>query len=156
MTMTERPAAVSVDELADRVFAAALGAYDTLSVYLGERRRLVRHDARRGPADRRRARRSAAGHAGAVRPRVARAAGGQRLRHRGRRRGAGRSAPVRAAAGAAAEVLTDRSSLAYLAPLARFVAAAAGQLPALVDAYRHGGGVSWAEFGADARAVRPT
>ncbi len=37
MTMTERPAAVSVDELADRVFAAALGAYDILSVYLGDR-----------------------------------------------------------------------------------------------------------------------
>jgi SAM-dependent methyltransferase len=53
---------------------------------------------------------------------------------------------------AAAEVFTDRSSLAYLAPLARFVAASAGRLPELADAYRHGGGVSWAQFGPDARS----
>ncbi|MFF0815778.1 methyltransferase domain-containing protein [Rhodococcus sp. NPDC003318] len=52
---------------------------------------------------------------------------------------------------AAAEVLTDTASLAYLAPLARMFAGAAGQLPALLDAYRTGGGVSWAEFGSDAR-----
>ncbi|WP_222266393.1 methyltransferase [Modestobacter marinus] len=48
-------------------------------------------------------------------------------------------------------MFTDRSSLAYLAPLTRFVAAAAGQLPALADAYRTGSGVSRAQFGPDAR-----
>ncbi len=52
---------------------------------------------------------------------------------------------------AAAEVLTDRHSLMYLAPIARMFAAAARQLPALLEAYRSGGGVSWEELGADAR-----
>ncbi|MFJ6279888.1 class I SAM-dependent methyltransferase [Arthrobacter subterraneus] len=52
---------------------------------------------------------------------------------------------------AAAEVLTDRNSLSYLAPLARMLAGAAVQLPALQNAYRNGAGVSWQEFGDDAR-----
>jgi ubiquinone/menaquinone biosynthesis C-methylase UbiE len=51
----------------------------------------------------------------------------------------------------AAEVLTDRASLAYMAPLARMLAASAAQMPALVEAYRAGGGVSWAQLGAHAR-----
>lgn len=52
---------------------------------------------------------------------------------------------------AAVEVLTDPASLAYLAPMARMFAAAAIQLPALLQAYRTGGGVGWSQFGADAR-----
>ncbi|WAC65795.1 class I SAM-dependent methyltransferase [Agrococcus sp. SL85] len=51
----------------------------------------------------------------------------------------------------AAEVLTDAESLAHLAPLPRMLAAAAAQAPALLEAYRHGGGVSWAQLGPDAR-----
>lgn len=51
----------------------------------------------------------------------------------------------------AAEVLSDPSSLAFMAPLPRMVAASVGQLPRLLDAYRTGGGVSWAEFGDEAR-----
>ena len=50
-----------------------------------------------------------------------------------------------------AEVLTDRDSLNYLAPFVRMVTAAGIQLPALVDAYRKGGGVSWSQFGPDMR-----
>ncbi|MDN4609986.1 class I SAM-dependent methyltransferase [Arthrobacter burdickii] len=50
-----------------------------------------------------------------------------------------------------AEVLTDTGSLNYLAPLARMLAGAAIQLPALQRSYRTGTGVSWSEFGADAR-----
>jgi SAM-dependent methyltransferase len=50
-----------------------------------------------------------------------------------------------------AEVLTSRDSLNYLAPLARLVTAAGIQLPALVEAYRTGGGVSWEQFGEDMR-----
>jgi SAM-dependent methyltransferase len=50
-----------------------------------------------------------------------------------------------------AEVLTDENSLNYLAPLARMLGAAAVQLPALVQAYRTDGGVSWDQFGPDMR-----
>jgi SAM-dependent methyltransferase len=51
----------------------------------------------------------------------------------------------------ATEVLTDTDSLSYLAPLARMLGAAAVQLPSLLQAYRTGGGVAFAQFGADAR-----
>ncbi len=50
-----------------------------------------------------------------------------------------------------AEVLTNETSLAYLAPLARMFASAGAQLPSLLDAYRSDGGVSWADFGIDMR-----
>ncbi len=50
-----------------------------------------------------------------------------------------------------AAVLADPESLSFLAPVARFVAGVGTHLPAVVDAYRSGGGVSWEELGADAR-----
>ncbi|GAB3820958.1 class I SAM-dependent methyltransferase [Tessaracoccus terricola] len=49
------------------------------------------------------------------------------------------------------EVLTDQQSLAYFAPFARMAGAVGRQLPDLVRAYRDGTGISWAEFGVDAR-----
>jgi predicted O-methyltransferase YrrM len=51
---------------------------------------------------------------------------------------------------AAAEVLTDEHSLLYLAPLARMLGTFA-QVPDLLEAYRTGGGVSWEQYGEDAR-----
>ncbi len=50
-----------------------------------------------------------------------------------------------------AEVLTDRDSLSYLTPFVRLVVAGGTQLPALLDAYRTGGGVPWAQYGPDMR-----
>jgi predicted O-methyltransferase YrrM len=52
---------------------------------------------------------------------------------------------------AVAEALTDTTSLAFIGPLSRMLIAPAAQLPALLDAYRTGGGVSWEQLGADAR-----
>lgn len=46
-----------------------------------------------------------------------------------------------------APVLVDATDLAYFTPFARLMVAAAGQVPGLLDAYRSGGGVGWAEFG---------
>jgi 2-polyprenyl-3-methyl-5-hydroxy-6-metoxy-1,4-benzoquinol methylase len=148
--LSTAPAATSpsADEVADRVFRAALGAFDTLSIYLGERLGWYQAMAGAGPL-------SAAELADrtATNERYAREWLEQQA-------ASGLLVTVDAAPGgprrfelppAAAEVFTDRSSLAYLAPLTRFVAAAAGQLPALADAYRRGGGVSWAQFGTDAR-----
>ena len=51
----------------------------------------------------------------------------------------------------AAEVLTDRQSLNYLGALPQMMAAAGAQLEKLLEAYRDGGGVSWAELGDNAR-----
>jgi 2-polyprenyl-3-methyl-5-hydroxy-6-metoxy-1,4-benzoquinol methylase len=50
-----------------------------------------------------------------------------------------------------AEVLLDRDSLNYLTPLARIFVSRVGPMPKLLDAFRTGGGVSWADFGVDAR-----
>ena len=50
-----------------------------------------------------------------------------------------------------AEVLADPDQLTYLAPLARQLAAAACQVPALARAYRRGGGLPWSAFGPDMR-----
>lgn len=52
---------------------------------------------------------------------------------------------------AAAEVLTDERSLNYLGALPRMFASVGAHLEHLLEAYRTGGGVSWAELGADAR-----
>lgn len=49
------------------------------------------------------------------------------------------------------EVLVDHDSLSYLTPFVRLVAAAGIQLPALLDVYRSGGGVSWEQYGPDMR-----
>jgi 2-polyprenyl-3-methyl-5-hydroxy-6-metoxy-1,4-benzoquinol methylase len=50
-----------------------------------------------------------------------------------------------------AEALTETASPAHVLPMARMVGALGKRLDALVGAYRSGGGVSWAEFGEDAR-----
>lgn len=51
----------------------------------------------------------------------------------------------------AAEVLADPLSMAYMAPVPRMIAASMVQLPRLLHAYRTGGGVSWEQFGDEAR-----
>src|SRR4029079_12797719 len=50
--------------------------------------------------------------------------------------------------------LTDMDSLSYLAYVGRFAAALGGAMPKLLDAFRTGGGVSWADFGPDAREAQ--
>ncbi len=49
------------------------------------------------------------------------------------------------------EVLCERDSLNYLTPFIRLVTAGGIQLPALIEAYKTGGGVAWEQFGADMR-----
>ncbi len=51
-------------------------------------------------------------------------------------------------------VLTDPESLSYTLPFAYLVASLGKHLDAIVDAYRAGGGVSWAELGEDPREAQ--
>ena len=51
--------------------------------------------------------------------------------------------------GACVEVLTDRDSVAYLAPFARMMVGVARQLPAVLNAFRTGGGVPYADYDLD-------
>lgn len=48
-----------------------------------------------------------------------------------------------------AQVLLDRDAMTYLTPYTRMFVAAAQQLPAIMHAYRTGGGVNWRDFGPD-------
>jgi len=50
-----------------------------------------------------------------------------------------------------AEVLLDRDSLNYLAPLGRFTVGVLTGLPKLLHAFRDGGGVAYPDYGVDAR-----
>ena len=52
---------------------------------------------------------------------------------------------------AAAEILTDRSSLAYMAPFAGLTSAFGRNLHAVIEAYRTGAGFGWDEHGDHAR-----
>jgi SAM-dependent methyltransferase len=138
----------SVDAIAERVATAAMGAAELLSIYLGDRLGWYEQLAAWGPM-------TAAELASrtGTHPRYAREWLEQQAAVALLSCDATAEAEQRlfTVSPAVAEVLTDRNSLAYLAPLARMLAAASGQLPALLDAYRTGGGVGWSQFGADAR-----
>jgi 2-polyprenyl-3-methyl-5-hydroxy-6-metoxy-1,4-benzoquinol methylase len=137
------PLAATTDEVADRVFRSCLGAFETLSIHLGDRLGWYRALDTGGPAT--------------PAELVARAGGDERYAREWLEQQAVYGlldvvdGPERrfALGRAEAEVLTDEASLAYLAPLARMVATAAVQLPTLVTRYRDGGGIPWADFGAD-------
>ncbi len=138
---------LTADDVAERIFAAGLGTIELLSVHLGDRLGLYRALADLGePTAAEVAARSG------VHERYARewleqqAVTGLLTARRRRTTRAGspcRTRPARS--------LLDPTSLNYLAPLARMFAASAAKLPELLTAYRTGGGVSWDDFGPDAR-----
>lgn len=134
---------MTTEDFADRLFKSALGTIEVLSVHLGDRLDWYRGLAARGPST--------------PAELTAYAGGDERYAREWLEQQAAVGILTVGPDGRfvlpkeAAEVLTDESSLAYLAPLARMLAGAAAQMPALVDAYRSGGGVGWAEFGTDMR-----
>ncbi|MEO6714299.1 MAG: class I SAM-dependent methyltransferase [Mycobacteriales bacterium] len=147
MTVTETQQN-DVEALGTRMLESALGAVDILSIYLGDRLGWYRSLVSEGSAtpDELAARTG-------TQPRYAREWLEQQavtglLDVDASADPAGRRFSI---SDALAEVLTDEQSLSYLAPLARMFAAAAGQMPELLRAYRGGGGVGWAAYGADAR-----
>ncbi len=142
----ERAAAAAI---ADRVLSAATGTLDILVIALGDRLGYYRLLAQRGPLTA-----AALATASGTASRYARewleqqaVTGLVEVADPGQQPDARR---YRLRPGVA-EVLADPDQLSYLAPLARQLAAAARQLPALSHAYRNGGGVPWAAYGADMR-----
>lgn len=140
------PASSTADAFAERILASSIATAETMSIYLGERlgwyRCLVDH----GPVtadelatltetDARYAREWLEMQSvyGIVDADLA------------------KHAPRFSLPPGAAEALTDTSSLAYLGTLPRMFAASFAHMPELLAAYRSGGGVSWADLGADAR-----
>ena len=133
------------DALAERLFGAALGAYELMTVHLGDRLGLYRALAELGVAT----------------PAEVAAATGTLERY------AREWLEQQAVAGILevdevgapaeerryrlpqghAEVLIERDSLAHLTPLARYSVSFAHVLPAVEEAFRSGGGVPWEAYG---------
>ncbi len=136
----------TADDVAERIFAAGLGAIELLSVHIGDRLGLYRAVVELGE------------------PTVAEVAARSGVHERYAREWLEQQAVIGlltasgaddarrfAMPDATREVLLDPTSLNYLGPLARMVAASAAKLPELLTAYRTGGGVSWDDLGPDAR-----
>jgi len=140
------------EALAERVFGAVLGAMDLFCIHIGDRLGLYRALAGAGPCTP-----GELAAAAGIDPRYARewleqqavagilevddvAAGPDERRF---------TLPA-----GHAEALTDGDSLAFAPPLARLGVAVAMPLAAIVDAFRSGGGVPWAAYGADGREAQ--
>lgn len=147
MTTFETPAATTTHAFVERIFGAVLATMDLHAVYLGDRLGYYRALAA-GPLT------SAelAAHSGTA-ERYAREWLEQQAVTGILVTDPAEDALRRRYALPAAYVapLTDGLDLSHVAPLARAVIGFAKQTDKLVDAFRTGGGVSWAEHGADAR-----
>lgn len=138
----------TADEIAERLFGSLLGTVEIMSVFLGDRLGWYRSLADEGPAS-------------AVE--LAQRTGTQ-VRYA--REWLEQQAVVGLLAvesdgapderrfvipASTVEVMTDETSVSYLAPLARMFGAVGPALPQLLEVYRNGGGVSWDDLGDDAR-----
>jgi 2-polyprenyl-3-methyl-5-hydroxy-6-metoxy-1,4-benzoquinol methylase len=133
------------DEWAEHVFASALGAIDTLAIHTGDRLGWYRALADGGPLTAEELAERTDTSARYAREWLEQQATSGFLECTD-------DEPMRFSLPAgAAEALTDERSLAFISPLARMLAASAAQMPALLEAYRTGGGVSWDQLGDDAR-----
>jgi 2-polyprenyl-3-methyl-5-hydroxy-6-metoxy-1,4-benzoquinol methylase len=143
----ERIDEAAAGEFVGRLFGAALGAIDVFTVYLGDRLGLYRALNESGPQ---------------TAPELAAAAGidARYAREWMEQQAATGFLTVDDVAAAPDErrytlpaehaaALVDPDSGFSMAPLGRAVASIGGVLPKLLDAYRTGGGVSWASFGSD-------
>jgi 2-polyprenyl-3-methyl-5-hydroxy-6-metoxy-1,4-benzoquinol methylase len=150
MTETVTGPEVSADQFAEHLFASALGTIEMLSVYLGDE--LGWYDALAASPST--AKQLAA--ATSTQERYARewleqqAVCGILVTDPS----AAADDRVYSLTPASREVLTDSTSLAYMAPVARAFASAAVQLPSLLTAYRDGGGVSWDQLGDGMRSAQ--
>jgi len=139
----------TAQEFADKVFAATLGTMETFNLYLGERLGWLDALAQAPATPAELAERTGTNARYAVEWLELQAVFGNLTVVDD---GAGNRLQRRYALPAgAAEVLTDRHSLNYLGALPQMMAAAGAKLDKLLEAYRNGGGVSWAELGDNAR-----
>ena len=150
--------AQSRDALLEKLFQDFLGGMDMLSVYLGDRLGLYAALARGGPQTS-----SELAAAAGVHERYAR----EWLEHQAISglllvddETASDEERRYSIAPAHEEVLLDERSLNFMAPLAQAFVACTRPIDALMDAFRNGGGVPYADYGADlhegqARFTRP-
>jgi SAM-dependent methyltransferase len=130
--------------LADRLFGAALGSYELLTVHLGDRLGLYRALAERSDADPAELAEATGTQERYVREWLEQQAVAGILEVA--EDGDASARRFRIPEGHA-EALLDRDSLSYLVPLARLGVAMTNVLPSIEEAFRRGGGVPWSEYG---------
>ena len=141
--------AQDVDQFADRLLESAGGAFAILSVYLGHRLGLYQRLASEGPATSPELAERAGCHERYVREWLEQQVVTGILEVID-----DSEAPTArrfVLPPAQREVLTNRDGMSYVAPLSQLVAGVVGTLPQLLDAYQHGGGVPYADYGLDLR-----
>ena len=147
--MTEHT--LTADALAERFFGSALGAVELMSVYVGDRLGWYRALVDDGPATAPRLAERTSTHPRYAREWLEQQAVSGLLTVTSDASVVDGDARVYSIPPATVEVMTGEGSVNYLAPLARMFGGVAPLLPALLGAYRDGGGVSWASMGVDAR-----
>jgi 2-polyprenyl-3-methyl-5-hydroxy-6-metoxy-1,4-benzoquinol methylase len=132
------------DALVGRLFEATVGALDLLAIHLGDQLGLYRALAEQGPLTAP----QLAGAAG-ITPRYAR----EWLEHQAVTSILDVDDPAAAPderryslPPGHADVLTDETNLAFMAPMAQWVVAGGKSMADLIDAYRAGGGVPWERY----------
>lgn len=132
------------DALVERVFASAIGAFDLFSIYLGDTLGLYRTLAERGPLTPTALADDAGLHERYVREWLEQQAASGLLEVAED----GDAQRFRLPTGHD-EALLDASSLNYVAPMARSVLASIRPIEKVLEAFRSGGGVPYADYGDD-------
>jgi 2-polyprenyl-3-methyl-5-hydroxy-6-metoxy-1,4-benzoquinol methylase len=152
MTAPSAPSLASPEELVGRLLEATVSALDVFSVYVGEQMGYYRALHEGGPATSAELAQRTGAHERYVREWLEQQAT------------TGLLAVDNPAAGAAArryrlpegygEVLVNPESELFVAPVGRFLTASVRRASDLLNAYRTGGGVSWSQFGDEARTAQ--
>jgi SAM-dependent methyltransferase len=145
------------DALVERLFSASIAAFDLLGVYLGDRLGLYRELKDSGPCTSAELARATGLNERYVREWLEQQAAGGILEHDA---GAGSGESRFALPAGHDEALADDDSLNCVAPLGQLIAACARPLDAVLEAFRTGEGVPYAQYGHDlhegqARFTRP-
>lgn len=138
----------TADEVAERLFGSLLGTVEIMSVFLGDRLGWYRSLAGEGPASAVELAQRTGTQTRYAREWLEQQAVAGLLAVDSEGAPDDRRFAIPAST---AEVMTDPTSLAYLAPLGRMFGAVGPVLPKLLEVYRNGGGVSWDDLGDDAR-----
>jgi SAM-dependent methyltransferase len=136
------------DEVAERLFGSLLGTVEIMSVYLGDRLGWYRALSSHGPASAAELARRTDTQVRYAREWLEQQAVSGLLVVESDGAPDERRFAIPAST---AEVMTDATSLAFLAPMGRMFGAVGPVLPRLLEAYRTGGGISWDDLGDDAR-----
>jgi SAM-dependent methyltransferase len=137
------------DQLVDRLFSDTIGALELLSVYVGDRLGLYAALAE-GPATSAELATRAGIAERYAREWLEQQAVAALVDHDGHPDGGLRRYSLDPAV---TEVVLDREALSYLAPLAAGIVGAARALPAVMEAFRSGGGVPYASYGDEFRGA---